>query len=466
VDNQGRTTGQLPDGRVTAGIPGSFYLADSNNPAVVLGPGLADGNLEVLLHGLSSGPYSLAITTGRGGGQPPLQNTFSGVINKGADAAFRATINTQMLSQSASPAAIVPLDLNVDGSVNCADVAAVRNAFDTRTGQTGFNAWADVDGTGAIDISDLALVAQSPAAPACQGVSPAAGRGAQQTMTFSFTDAKGWQDLGVVNILVNNALDGRRGCYLAYSRPADTLFLINDAGDGGSSFAGSALLRAGAGSIQNGQCTVSWGVSPVAGSGNVMALTLTFAFKAGLGGNKVVYTASRDVAEVSSGWQATGVWQIPGAAQATATSIAGVYPPRGNGLAPAVFTFNFSDNKGYPDLGVVNILVNNALDGRRACYLAYSRPLNTLFLINDSGDGGSSFAGSAVLEAAGSIQNGQCTVGWGDEAVSAAGNDLALTLTIGFKQAFSGNRIVHLAARDTADGNNTGWQTMGTWNVQ
>jgi hypothetical protein len=28
------------------------------------------------------------------------------------------------------------------------------------------------------------------------------------------------------------------------------------------------------------------------------------------------------------------------------------------------------------------------------------------------------------------------------------------------------NRIVFMASRDTADGNNTGWQTMGTWSVQ
>jgi hypothetical protein len=111
--------------------------------------------------------------------------------------------------------------------------------------------------------------------------------------------------------------------------------------------------------------------------------------------------------------------------------------------------------------------VNDFLDGRRACYLAYSHPSDTVYLVNDAGDGASAFAGSAVLQrGAGSIQNSQCLVSWGSGPVSAVDNDLALTLTIEFKQVFAGNRIVHLAARDSADGNNTGWQTMRTWAVQ
>src|SRR5215472_3009526 len=60
------TTGRLPDGRTTADIPGSIYMADRTNAAVFLPPGAADGNLEVLLHGLNTGPYRRAITTARG----------------------------------------------------------------------------------------------------------------------------------------------------------------------------------------------------------------------------------------------------------------------------------------------------------------------------------------------------------------------------------------------------------------
>ena len=49
-------------------------------------------------------------------------------------------------------------------------------------------------------------------------------------MTFTFSDPDGFQDLDVVNILINNFLDGRNACYLAYSRSAGVLYLVNDAG--------------------------------------------------------------------------------------------------------------------------------------------------------------------------------------------------------------------------------------------
>jgi len=47
-----------------------------------------------------------------------------------------------------------------------------------------------------------------------------------------------------------------------------------------------------------------------------------------------------------------------------------------------------------------------------------------------------------------------------------SGNTLTLILNIAFKSAFAGNRIVWVAGRDAASGNNTDWQSMGTATVQ
>jgi hypothetical protein len=49
-------------------------------------------------------------------------------------------------------------------------------------------------------------------------------------MTFTFTDPRGWQDLDVENILINNFLDGRNACYLAYSQPPNVLYIMNGPG--------------------------------------------------------------------------------------------------------------------------------------------------------------------------------------------------------------------------------------------
>jgi len=68
----------------------------------------------------------------------------------------------------------------------------------------------------------------------------------------------------------------------------------------------------------------------------------------------------------------------------------------------------------------------NALTGAQACYLAYSRP------------------------------------GWSSTAVATTGNTLTLTPSITFTSSFGGNRIIHVAARDVNEANNTGWDAMGT----
>lgn len=61
--------------------------------------------------------------------------------------------------------------------------------------------------------------------------SPAAGSGAAQTFTFTFYDSNNAINLDVVNVLINDFLDGRFGCYIAHARPLNVLYLVNDAGN-------------------------------------------------------------------------------------------------------------------------------------------------------------------------------------------------------------------------------------------
>ncbi len=51
-------------------------------------------------------------------------------------------------------------DVNGDGQINCADIALVKAAFGTKTGQPGFNPSADVNHDGVVNILDLAMVSQ------------------------------------------------------------------------------------------------------------------------------------------------------------------------------------------------------------------------------------------------------------------------------------------------------------------
>ena len=72
----------------------------------------------------------------------------------------------------------------------------------------------------------------------------------------------------------------------------------------------------------------------------------------------------------NSGWQALGVWQVPGSVSAGTITAVSASPARGSGSAQT-FVFTLTDSKGASDIGVANVLINDFIDGRHACYLAY-----------------------------------------------------------------------------------------------
>jgi hypothetical protein len=290
------------------------------------------------------------------------------------------------------------------------------------------------------------------------GTSPGWGSGLGQTMIFTFTDPRGWQDLDVVNILINNFLDGRYGCYLAYSRSAGVLYLVNDPGTALS----QGLVLSANGSIANSQCSIDSQGSSVTGNGNVLTLTLKMNFTAAFAGNKVIYLAARDVQGGNSGWLALGAWNVPGTAP-TGPAVFGVSPARSSGSGGGTYIFTFTDTNGWQDLGVVNVLVNDFLNGNQACYLAYSRAANALYLVNDTGTG---LLPAMQLNGSGSLSNSQCTVSGMGSSFNGSGNSLILTLNISFSPSFGGNRVIYAAARSNGDALNSGWQAIGSRTVQ
>jgi hypothetical protein len=217
---------------------------------------------------------------------------------------------------------------------------------------------------------------------------------------------------------------------------------------------------ASAGTLANAQCTISWTSNAVAIVGNTLSLTLNFAPTLVFAGSKVIYSAARDVNQNSSGWQPIGVWPATAGAPAITTS---VYPPNSAGLGPAGIMFTFSDGKGVADLGVLNMLINGAVDARQACYLAFVQPTNMLYLVNDRGD---ALLPGQSLSVPGTLGNNQCTVSWSATAVNRGFDTMTVTLVFTFSPLFSGNRLFYLAGRDINGLNNTGWQAMGIRAIQ
>ena len=294
-------------------------------------------------------------------------------------------------------------------------------------------------------------------APVVSGFTVASA-GSSFVFPFNFSDSDGSGDLDVLNILINDFLDGRHACYIAYSRPLNVLYLVNDAGD---ALLPGLLLNA-SGSVSNSQCTIQGEGTLVTLQGNDLTLYLNVSFSSTFGGNKVIYAAARDLAANNSGWQAMGTWGVP-PLPAASPGVISIEPSSWTGLSSAEpKTFKVRDAKGWQHLDIVNVLINDFLDGRRSCYLAFSRPSGVLYLVNDTG---TALLPPLTLGGSGSVSNGLCTVYAAGSSYGGAGDTLTLTLNLAFSWQFSGHRVSYLAARDIELGN-SGWQVMGAWDIR
>jgi len=294
--------------------------------------------------------------------------------------------------------------------------------------------------------------------------------------SFQFSDSA-MSNLAVADVLINNALDGRRACYLAYvpssaSGTSGVLYLVDDGGDAGGPYAGYMVFANGSptgASINNSQCSIATAGTSIAGTATTLTLTLAVTFSAAFTGNQVVYMAARE-GVANSGWQSLAVWtpsNLTSPAAAVSASPSRLAKAAG---ASQLGTFTFSDTGGWQHLTVVDILINSAINGIGACYLAYvpaqgagSNGNGVLYLVDDSGDAGGPYAGALALPTTSTtaIANRQCSVDGSQSSFIATGNTLTLTLALTFTPSFAGNQVVYLSAQDSA-GPNSGWQSLAT----
>jgi hypothetical protein len=308
-------------------------------------------------------------------------------------------------------------------------------------------------------------VTQIAPTPAPAGIVPASGSGTSQTFTFTFTDPAGYADLSVLDVLINNYLDGEHACYVGIV-PANSssgyLYLVDDAGDGGY-VSGTPKPFPSSGIVQNSQCTIDAGASSVSANGNTLTVTLAITFASGFAGNRIVYVAARTGTH-NSGWQPLGTWTVPGISPSS-LSVQGMSPARSTAVG-GIYTFTFNDSiDNWQGGEVVDILINSALDGTAACYIAYTQPnISFWYLVDDAGDGGYTALSPLALSSGNMLQNSQCTVYTAQSSASVNNSVLTLTLAIGFQPGFRGNQLIYAAARNSSGGN-TGWQPIGSLTV-
>jgi hypothetical protein len=486
------------DGKLDLAVASGFFNGDPAGVTILLGNG--DGTFQSLAATtfVGQGPY-FAIAAGdfNGDGKPDLAVPYElintqnpplvAILLGNGDGTFRAPINVPM-PDNGNPVALATGDFNGDGKLDivlagCCGVAQL--AFLAGNGDGTFQTAIPVlsgPSPTKIVLADLNndhrpdLVATESASPtsgaflpllnsgaggqtppSVTSTGPSFGSGTNENLTVNFSDPNGAQNLQVVDVLINNVLDGRRACYVAFVPSSNSLYLVDDAGDAGGPYQGFVLPTNA--SISNGQCTINGANSSATANGNTLTLTLAITFSASFGGNKVVYTSAADKSGANSGWQTLAVWNVPGPAT-QGPAVSGMTPGRTNSLGPATYTFTFMDTNGWQDISVANVLINSAIDGRHACYLALVPATSSVLLVDDAGDAGGPFQGF-TLPGSGSIGNGQCTINGSGSSMSGSGNALTVALSVTFNASFAGNQLFFLAARNNSGGNSN-WQAVGS----
>ncbi|MBZ5585814.1 MAG: DUF11 domain-containing protein [Acidobacteriia bacterium] len=255
-------------------------------------------------------------------------------------------------------------------------------------------------------------------------VSPSTGSGNSQTFALQLSDSLGVPDLSTAWVWFTGSFSGSgaNSCMLYYSRPANQVYLLNDAGTVWTPGVPGANT-----SLSNHQCSVNLSGVTAAPSGNTITVQLPMTFTAAFGGDKKVY-AYGSGASLSSGWQERGSWTVP-----VVTVSADSVSPSAGSAASQTFALQYSDSLGAADL-------------------------NQFYLLNDAGTAWMPGPPGANTR----LGNRPRSVDLSGVAATPGGNNLTLQVPIAFTALFGGDKNVYLYAGGTL---NSGWQQRGTWAV-
>jgi hypothetical protein len=384
-----------------------------------------------------------------GASATPSATTCHGYVESGSQTAVLLDNSSANCAFSTIPAEIIPalneanfrLSLSLKGALASGTHNVYFNARDAQANESGWvlaGTWAPAN------------------PPQLEANAPIGGSGFDKTFTLTFDHPEGFAQLGVVNVLINRFLDGDRACYIAFSQPLNVLYLVND--NGPSSGLSAGLVLGGTGSVANSQCRVNAAGSSAVRSGNRLTLQLNITFLSGFAGSRVVYLAAGAANGTNTGWRTSGIHEVPAAkSYPDAVGMSGAA-----GSGSGVFRdFVFEDAANGNNLQTAWVLIGSALDGRRACYVAYYRPGNVIYLTPDNGDAGQ--AQSTVLAGNNFLSNSQCRVEASGSSAVVSGNRLTLHLRIFFHREFAGPKVIWTAVSTLNNGPVSPWKASGAW---
>lgn len=278
---------------------------------------------------------------------------------------------------------------------------------------------------------------------------------------FVFRDSNGANDLGVVNILINRALDGRAACYVAYNAATEQLYLVDDAGTGLLELPATPPTA----TVENSQCRIDRTGLTAVKSVDRLTLSLAIQTKPSFGGPLAVYAAARDRAEANSGWQAATVLrpsEVLGTVNVAPGDPFDLRFPIGQVVTYQV-RYSTTDQRTVGGITTMQILINSALDAANACYIGIDRAAMRAYLVSDDGLQliGSGVALNVGPTASGTSENSRCILRSSGSTLFENGTwNVTASISLQFKSGFAGNRFVYGGAQAAGIGQNSGWSLL------
>jgi hypothetical protein len=289
--------------------------------------------------------------------------------------------------------------------------------------------------------------------PSAVSVTPSSGSDSgPQTFSYLYSDTSGYQNIYLVQTILNTTLSWPGSCGTMYIAASSSLYLMSD---DGSSWLGPLTIGQ-AGTLQNSQCTLNAGASSTSGSGTNLTVNVALTFQAGFTGLKNNFMLANDVVNnLTSGFQNRGTWT-----PVTAPSAVSVIPSSGSGSGPQTFSYLYSDSSGYQNIYLVQTILNSTQSWPDSCGTMYIAPSGSLYLMSDDG---SNWMGPLTIGQPGTLQNSQCTLNAGASSASGSGTNLTVNLALNFQPSFTGPKSNFMLANDVVNNLTSGLQNRGSW---
>jgi len=286
--------------------------------------------------------------------------------------------------------------------------------------------------------------------PVPVSVTPQTGSGATPSFALVYSDTDGATDIQTAQFLIATSPQATNACAISYSRPSNQISLYIDSTSSWASAAVGAAVT-----LQNTNCSLNAATVSAALVGHQLSLNLSLSFASAFGGAKKLYGSVAD-ATLSSGWLELGGWHTANPAPPTVT---GITPSAGAGQSQT-FTVTFADANGATDIATAQVLFSTSTATSNACHISYSRSANTVSLWNDASGAWLVLTPGATA----SVDNGRCTLNGAGLSAISTGNNLVLTLPLGFSAGFTGAKTIYGQGTDTSN-LTTGWVASGVWTV-